>query len=349
MKLSVFIPLLFVCASAWAAPFEPAATMRALSHDEARPGALRQLFILKGEDLAKAESDPALGPMLALVVSDKSRDFPSRVLAVRALARLHRTEGNSALASVLLDRDGEPETVALAREAAVTLRRFKDKSSNLKGIDYPDPEVRATAAATLADGIEAESTPEIEQALCSLMNDPWPEVRRAAASGLRTADCLKKLLADRDVSVVASAAVSAGLAGDAELVPMLEKIASGRKYSNFSRCSALRSLGQLGAFTLPRKILDVHLQKGGLEELAFAAVLALAYNAQNSDDAARLQKAANSKTPKLSEAAKKALENAKVAFVKSAPEFELGEGDSLDFSAPEELEEFEENAWRFVP
>ena len=282
--------------------FDPAASMRAFQHDEARPGAIRQLLRLKGDELKQARENDALQAMLSLMSGNAKLDLESRILSLRAMARLGCKACAPQIGGLLLGKT--PEETALAREAAVALTELKAFDVLAAGVKSEDPEIRAQAAnyGTLSSSER-----------CAMLKASWPLVRLGAARGLAhdpERGCLAEALEDRDPSVRRAAADAAGGALDgmaegnvvkptdeakAKLLPLLEARAADRREKLEVRQSALIALGRLGSFEKAQKILAAHLQKGGLSELTEAAIFAIAQHQPTKEEQSLLQEAVDSK------------------------------------------------------
>ncbi len=287
--------------------FDPSASARALSQPEARTGALQQLLKLGRLDLQTARRT-GLGTAAAALAADADAGFTDRVLAVRAAALL-RGDAVPGMLAPLTAGAGDPEAVALAREAARALRQLGAVEALTPALGSPDPEVRAHAAWAGAGG----------PALCELLaSDPWSEVRVGAARGLArhpgAVGCLGPALTDADPKVQQAAVATATAAPDPALKAPLRTLAGDPRAPTAARADAFVALGHLGDVEPARKALAVHLDKGGIIPLAEAAVRALA---AAKVPPAEIRPALSSEAPVVQLAAARAL----VA---------LGDRDSLD-------------------
>jgi HEAT repeat protein len=277
--------------------FDPAATVRALKFDEAREGALIQLFELDYGQLEHARGAQMSGA-IAQVILDENISLKERIIAVRALSHLQARQGATHLASVLR-LETTPEGVALAREAARALYQLGARQHLIPGLGSVDPEVRAYAARSGAGG----------PALCAVLTqDPWPMVRAAAAEGVvleaQAAKCLIAGLKDSDQDVRRAVVRGLGEARVMGATEALEKLVRRSKNPMGLRIDALFALGQMGAARGPKAILNHHLMHGGLERLAHGAVAALLVSRTNEPI---LVKTTRSKSPRVALAAARGL------------------------------------------
>lgn len=201
----------------------------------------------------------------------------------------------------LLIETGTPEAVALAREAGRALARLEAHELLAPALESADPEVREIAAQSGAG----------PQGLCTLLADAWPTVRVAAARGLaahpvQAATCLAGALADGDARVQAAAARSAAVVKLEALRPPLRTLAGGAQAPLEARAEAFMALAALGDFEPAERALAAHLDKGGIEPLALAAIRALTQRGAP-DDRARLRAALESNAPAVRAAAGRAL------------------------------------------
>ena len=254
-----------------APPFEPAATLRALRHDEGRASALKVLDALSPAERAAAAAfdERAIPRALAELAADAEARIGHRLLAVEVLARLAALAAVEPL-SERLRHTGTPEEIAVARAAAVALRGLGARAALAPAATSPDPEVRATVAG-------AAAAPDT---LCAALKDPWPVVRAAAARGLagRPAEspCLLLAFDDRDAPVRIAAIQAAGQAGVKAAAPPLRALAAETNAPLPLRVEAVVALGRLGDTEPAQKVLNTHLAKGGIVPLALGAVAALA-------------------------------------------------------------------------
>jgi HEAT repeat protein len=271
---------------------DPAATVRALAHGEARKGALAVIAHARPEDrtaLRRADAVPAL---LRLAL-DPQVPFPDRVLAVRAFGALANTAETPQLAP-LLDAvkpgapAGAPADRALAREASRVLQRLGPAALLRPALESTDPEVRAVALEAAGDS----------PVLCAALSDPWEVLRLAAVRGLSRlpgeADCLAAALDDTSPAVRGAAV---GALGDAQVkaaAPALRKVAGDTTGPVLVRAEALAVLGRLGDFGPARTVLETHLDKGGIVPLALGSIAALA-DSKAPEDRARLRRLLDSK------------------------------------------------------
>jgi hypothetical protein len=271
---------------------DPAATVRALAHGEARKGALAVITQARPEDrtaLRRAEAVPAL----MRLVFDAQVAFPDRVLAVRAFGTLANTSETPQLVP-LVDAvkpgapAGTPADRALAREASRILQRVGPAALLRPALEATDPEVRAIAL---------EAAGESPQ-LCAALSDPWETLRLAAVRGLSRlpgeADCLAAALNDTSPAVRGAAV---GALGDAQVkaaVPALRKVAGDATGPVLVRAEALAVLGRLGDLGPARTVLETHLDKGGIVPLALGSIAALAESKEPADRA-RLRRVLDSK------------------------------------------------------
>ncbi len=259
--------------------FEPAATVRALAHDEGRPTALKQLLALpaKQRGFALTADDAAIPHALDALLTDASAEIGFRLAAIQALVYLaggatpEVRESTAATLAQRLPHLGTPEETAIAREAAIGLRGLKALPLLAAASASDDPEIRATVAATAAAPAD----------LCARLKDPWPVVRAAAARGLALGDatgsaCVAGALSDTDATVRAAAVRAAGEARVAEALPALRALAGDSAGPVPLRVDALYALGRLGELEPARMVLNTHLAKGGIVPLAEGAVSALA-------------------------------------------------------------------------
>jgi HEAT repeat protein len=279
--------------------FDPVASVRALGHDDARPGALRQILRLDAVELSAARGADLAGPVAALV-PDPKVPVADRILAARVLALLARPEAVPALADQA-GRDASPEDVAVARESALALRQMSATDALVPLLAARDPEVRATAAA-------AGANPE---RLCALAReDAWPAVRAAAARGLThhadRAACLADALTDADAGVALTAARTLAETRSEAAHPALRRVAGDAQADVPLRREAVIALGRLGDLEPAEKILAKHLADGAIVPLAEAAVEALAA-ARTEASAAQLRRALGSAAPSVQRVAARAL------------------------------------------
>lgn len=277
--------------------FDPAADAAALDRPEARTETLRRLGRLGRLDLDAARA-AGLGARVAAVAADTSAPFTDRVLAVRAAAIL-RGDGVTDHLAPLTTAAADAEAVALAREAARALLQLRAPDALAAALDAPDPEVRAYAARAGAGGAR----------LCALLGeDPWDQVRVAAAHGLAlhpdAADCLAPALAADDPKLRLAAARSATAVRRPALAAPLRALAGDARAPVDARAEAFVALGHLGDTEPADKALAIHLADGGIEPLAEAAVRALA---AAEADPARIRAALDSKAPVVQLAAARAL------------------------------------------
>lgn len=277
--------------------FDPAASGRALSQPEARGGALEQLLGLNRLDLEAARR-AGLGTVTAAVAADRAVPFVDRVRAVRAAAVL-RGDPVPGLLAPLLSAAETPEDVALSREAARALYQLRAADALAPALASADPEVRAFGARAGAE----------PAGLCALAtDDPWVEVRVAAADGLAghpsVAGCLTQVLSDRHPKVQLAAARSASKARVPALREPLRRMAGDARASLPARAEAFVALGHLGDTEPARKALAVHLDKGGIEPLAQAAIRALTVAGEDREP---IRRALGSKSPVVRITAARAL------------------------------------------
>jgi len=288
---------------------DPAATVRALGHAEAREGALRQVL---NADAAARRSLREAGVVEALVALalDTQAPFEARALALRAAGASGHGSEVDALAPLLtpaLERTSaganastRARGLALALEAAQALRAAGARAALTPAATAPDPDVRAVA-------LGAAGGPE---QLCAGLSDPQPVVRAAAARALGRheghADCLVAALKDRAPSVRGAALMAVGEARVASAVGAVRAIAGDARGPTQVRAEALGVLGLLGDLEPARAALDTHLSKGGIVPLALGAVAALAESADTSD-LGRLRAAASSKELSVAVRAARAL------------------------------------------
>ncbi len=279
--------------------FDPAASVRALRHDDARPGALRQILRLDAVELSVARGADLAGPVAALL-PDPRIPVADRILAARALALLDRPEAVDDLGAQAA-RDATPEDVAVARESALALRQMGATDALASLLSARDPEVRATAAA-------AGAGPE---RLCALAReDAWPAVRAAAARGLarhpERAACLAEALADVDATVALTAARTLAVSPGEAARSALRRVAGDPQADVPLRREAVTALGRLGDLEPAEKILARHLADGTIVPLAEAAVEALAA-APGAPSSEQLRRALASPAPSVQRAAARAL------------------------------------------
>lgn len=275
---------------------DPAAELAALDAPEARTEALRRLGRLGRVDLDAARA-AQLGPAVAAVAADPDVPFTDRVLAVR-VAAIMKGEGVAERLAPLTTAAGDPPTVALAREAARALLQLRAVDALVPALDAADPEVRGYAARSGAGAAR----------LCGLLDDPWGGVRVAAAQGLAhhpdAADCLAPALASQDPKLLVAAARSAADSRRDALRAPLRALAGDAKAPVIARAEAFVALGALGDTEPADKALAVHLDGGGIEPLAEAAVRALA---AAEVEPARIRVALASEAPMVQIAAARAL------------------------------------------
>jgi len=250
-------------------PFDPVSAGRALVDPEARGAALRA--VLNGDALTlRAARSSSLRDTVARIIADPTAAFPDRVLAIRVAALLQGEVAVEPLRGLQVG-GGSPQALALAREAARALRQIHAWEALAGGLDSADPEVRALAAGGGAGPTR----------LCALLTqDPWAQVRAAAARGLarhpKLAGCLADALDDRHSTVVMAAVHSAGEAGVQGLRDPLRGLA-GRSGTKLPiRAEAFLALGRLGDLEPARQALTTHLKTGDIAPLAEAAVRAFA-------------------------------------------------------------------------
>lgn len=281
--------------------FDPAADAAALDRPEARTETLRRLGRLGRLDLDAARA-AQLGPRLAALAADPTVPFADRVLAIRA-ASILRGEGVAAQLAPIITAVADPaanaEATALAREAARALLQLRAADALVAALDAPDPEVRALAARSGAGGIR----------LCAMLaDDPWEDVRIAAAHGLamhpESADCLAPALASVDPKLRLAAVRAASMARRPALKAPLRALAGDAKAPVDARAEAFVALGYLGDTEPAEKALAVHLAGGGIEPLAEASVRALAAAGA---PPARIREALASEAPVVQLAAVRAL------------------------------------------
>ncbi len=254
-----------------------------------RAGALRAVLALDALALREAREGP-LGEALVTVVADPQADFEGRVLAVRAAALLRVRAAVPALATIAANPD-DPGSTALARESTRALRQLGAVDALAPLLDSTDPEIRALAAGAGAGGA----------ALCAVLTgDRWPAVRVAAVHGLvraarQHAACLAPLLADPDPRVAGAALEGARLSGAPELRGPLRAVAGNPKALVQLRSAAFVALAAQGDTGPAAQALRTHLEKGGIEPLARAAVAALAL----AGDTAALRSALASRSPEV--------------------------------------------------
>jgi len=288
---------------------DPAATVRALGHAEAREGALRQVL---NADAAARRSLREAGVVEALVALalDTQAPVEARALALRAAGASGHGSEVDALASLLapaLDRTSaganasmRAQGLALALEAAQALRAAGARAALTPAVTARDPDVRAVALGS-AGGPEQ---------LCAGLSDPQPVVRVAAARALgrhaEKADCLIPALQDRAPSVRGAALTAVGEARVASAVDAVRAIAGDARGPTQVRAEALAVLGVLGDRAPARAALDTHLSKGGIVPLALGAVAALA-DSTDAEDLRRLRAAVSSKEASVAVRAGRAL------------------------------------------
>lgn len=284
---------------------------RALAHPQGQRGALAAMARPDANTL-KAARNGGHGRLLASLAADARNPLDHRLRALR-LAPLYQAPP-ALLVSHLSGTDPSPAGVALAREAARALAALGRADLLTEAAAHEDPEVRAFALGAGADprracaalGVASEAlTPEPTApeptapppaaappdtappvtappvaAATPLRRDPWPFVRRAAASGLgasvNVGPCIAAGLADSDPSVVEAAVVSAGQSNLAELRTPLLNLAGKAQAPVGLRAEAVVALAHLGDTTAAQRILQTHRAKGGIEPLALGAVRALA-------------------------------------------------------------------------
>lgn len=257
------------------APFDPEATLRALSHDLGRETALSQLEGLgtpgRAEERVHAlrHEGGAVPAALARLTSDAGVRMAHRLRAVEVLAGL-AGDGAVAPLSERLRHTGSPEETAVARAAAIALRGLRATEALATAATSADPEIRATVAA-------AGAAPDD---LCARLVDSWPLVRAAAARGLAghpaRAACLVGALDDKAPTVRAAAFWAVGVAGVVAAAPGLRAVAGDAGAPLPLRVEAVLALGRLGDVAPALRIVNTHLEKGGIVPLAEAAVGALA-------------------------------------------------------------------------
>jgi HEAT repeat protein len=253
--------------------FDPAATLRALGHDLGRETALSQVDRLQRRPADRAQAlayeGGALPAALARLSADATARMAHRLRAVEVLAGLAGADAVPALAE-RLRHTGTPEETAVARTAAIALRGLDAAAALAPAATADDPEIRATVAA-------AGAAPDD---LCIRLTDAWPFVRAAAARGLARhpdrAACLAGAMQDPQPTVRSAVIQAAGFAGVAAVAPGLRTIAGDAGAPVPLRVEAVVALGRLGDDAPALRILNTHLEKGGIVPLAEAAVGALA-------------------------------------------------------------------------
>ncbi|MBV71180.1 MAG: hypothetical protein CMH52_07490 [Myxococcales bacterium] len=248
--------------------FNPTTTLRALKYDEARQGAIEQLFSLNRAqvDAAKKSRIPA---QLVIIASNPNHATSERILAIRATKHLGSNQHAVALFP-LINRVETPVDIAVGREIAGLLYSFGAVPLLARAIDHPDPEVRIWAA----------KSGSARDVLCRHLNqDPWPLVRAAAAEGLAVhpdlAPCLLGGLADPSEQVQAAAIDSIGKLAYTPAKKALQKIALSPRKSRQLRGDALIALSRIGMHDVAKAIVDTHLKHGGIVELTISALHAL--------------------------------------------------------------------------
>ncbi len=258
------------------AAFDPSATIRALKYEEARQGALAQVLTLNETELKRAKGT-GLATAALSVASNSNIHVHDRILAIRVVSRLGGPDHMVGLAPLLSARTN-PESIVLAREAALALYQAGATPLLARGIGHPDPEVRATAARSGAGG----------PFLCDLIKaDPWPQVRASAVEGLsvrpQDSKCLLQALADSDVSVLRAAVDSAQKLAMNQALPALRRIALSKHQPRDLRGEAIYALCALGDFRIAEAVLKNHLTHGGMQALAASAVRALGRTQSRAD------------------------------------------------------------------
>ncbi|MEE2756744.1 MAG: HEAT repeat domain-containing protein [Myxococcota bacterium] len=248
--------------------FEPATTLRALKYDEARQGAIVQLFSLNQAELIAAKAS-AIPTQLVTIAADRTLPTAERILAIRATEHLGTNQHAVALFE-LMQRVETPVDIAVSREIAALLYSFGAVPLLSQVIDHPDPEVRIWAA----------RSGSARDALCRHLNeDPWPAVRAAAAEGIAVhpdlAPCLLGGTQDASDRVQAAAIDSIGKLAYAPAKHILKKIALSPKKSRKLRGEALIALSRMGMHDISKAIIDNHLKHGGIIELTVSALHAL--------------------------------------------------------------------------
>lgn len=275
---------------------DPAAELAALDASATRTEALRRLGRLGLVDLDAARA-AQMGPAVAALAADPDVPFTDRVLAVR-VAAIMKGDGVVERLAPLITAAGDPPTVALAREAARALLQLRARDALVPALDATDPEVRAFAARSGAGAAR----------LCGLLDDPWGGVRVAAAEGLgyhpEAADCLAPALGSDDPKLLVAATRSAAVVAREPLRGPLRALAGNAKAPVIARAEAFVALGALGDTEPAERALAVHLDDGGIEPLAEAAVRALA---AAEADPARIRAALASESPMVQIAAARAL------------------------------------------
>ena len=277
--------------------FDPAATIAQLGAPASRAGALKAVLSLDALELAAARKS-GVPQAVAEVVADAESAFDQRVLAVRAAALLGDAVAVPGLAALAV-AEGDPQQVALAREATRALRQLRALDALAGALGSSDPQVRATAAA---------AGPAPETLCVMLQKDAWPAVRSAAARGLEKhpaqAKCLAAAFEDADPMVALVAIQIAGRTGAAEPVRApLRALAGSPKAAVALRGAAFVSLAKLGDTEPATKALATHLANGGIEPLAVAAVQAMAAVG----DADAVRGALQSESERVRKAAERAL------------------------------------------
>jgi hypothetical protein len=245
----------------------------ALAVADTRVAALRGLLDGDARALAavRADAEPTRAALRGLA-GDEEATLEARVLAVRALALIGLADEDARALSSLLEVGDAPEGVAIGREAARALRQASRRDALSPGVSSVDPEIRALAAGGGAGGADA---------LCALLRaDAWPDVRVAAATGLRAhpeaagclADGLGSELPRLQTAAAATAAHLATGEGDGSLTDALARLAGNARAPVPARSQALVALGRLGALAPARAIFETHLAKGGIEPLVAGAL-----------------------------------------------------------------------------
>lgn len=288
---------------------DPAATVRALAHAEAREGALKQVLSADAEGRRALREAGVVEALLALAL-DAQAPFQARTLALRAAGLTAHGAEVDTLASLLSPAlDASPTTasdparaqaLALALEASQALRGAGARAALTPAVTAADPDVRAVA-------LGAAGGPE---QLCAALSDPQPVVRVAAARALGRqaghADCVVAALKDRAPSVRGAALSAIGEARVGSAVDAVRAIAGNARGPTQVRAEALAVLGLLGDRGPARAALDTHLSKGGIVPLALGAVAALA-DSTDPVDLGRLRAAVSSKESSVAVRAAQAL------------------------------------------
>jgi|GEM_PF-1316354 len=266
--------------------YSASVTLKALRHPRGALDALRYLHTLPPSDLKTLSSEALLVELERLALHEE-RSLQVRLWSVQLLARLQAPR--PALQSLVADvpKGASPTQSAclttLARASALALRGLARPDLLEEGLQHPDPEVRAHAAASGAAPGQ----------LCQVVtSDPWPEVRYEAVQGLMKvggaqALCLRAVLKDQSADVQERGAYALGsLSLDAHwspsdnervtIIKSLRALAGDPRAPLPSRASAFVSLGRWGDLGPSEQVLKTHLTKGGITPLAIASVQAIA-------------------------------------------------------------------------